>query len=326
MRSGGTGTDDDMMPNLFTTIPPRHVGVDLESRAHSSHQRSAIRSWHECGFNPVSIHLAEEIDHNPHLPEALAACGVETLVIGHANGAASGPLCPIVDFLSAIGNRVGDESFVIVNADIVLVNDGSRPLASLVSQLGEGEHLIAQRTDVAVDRNGRRRESVFAHGFDLVAMRGSWIQRVVPFLTPTLAFGRPWWDHYLPLALIALGSRTHLVDPARCLHESHPFRWNKRQYCSIGRQAMEHFHETVVRDAASAGARAWLTAIESGMTPIALPKATAKAVRRIALHSAAPDLLAASVLKRLARANVRLILQSAHDGGLRCDAGRRTPA
>ena len=47
----------------------------------------------------------------------------------------------------------------------------------------------------------------FRHGFDFLAMHRRRIDRVLDFLSTTLAFGRPWWDHYLPLALIACGAR-----------------------------------------------------------------------------------------------------------------------
>jgi hypothetical protein len=311
---------------LFSTIPLRHVAPRRATVASDGPQAAVIRSWLESGFTPVSINRADEIARHPHAPAALHACGVEMVVLPPGDGATAGPLCPLVDFLRAVHDRVGDAPLVIVNADIALAAAPAGALATTVARLPEGAHLVAQRTDLSRDRRGRQRAVVFPHGVDLVAMRGSWIPRVIPFLAPDLAFGRPWWDHYLPLALMALGSRTHLVDPAWCRHEVHPVRWNKRQFCAIGRVALEHFRGTVARGADLPAAGCPTDVIDSALFRGFVPGPVATRMLGIAAHPATPDFVTASIMKRLAAAHMRLIVRAAHHGNTSAAASVTTPS
>ncbi len=295
-----------MRPLLFTTIPPEDEGVPLDPRDGGDRRIGAIRSWHQAGFDPVSINLDREAGRHPGFREALRACGVESIVRPPSRGTATDRACAVVDALAAIGERAGTAPFLILNADIRIATGGD-DVAADVARLDAREFLLAGRTEEGFDRDGCPHESVFANGFDGVAMAGGMVSCVLPFLAPALAFGRPWWDHYLPMALIATGSRPRRLDPGLFRHRAHPSRWSKSQYGAIGREAFARFREEAERLPDRSAIRAWLEATGSGIVPGYVPAPLGPLFRRVALHPAAPDLLASRVLTRVAAANLRLI-------------------
>lgn len=305
-----------MRPLLFTSIPPRQHGTDFRSEDCAAPQMVTIRSWLEAGFQPVSIHLAEEIHCHPGLPEALRAAAVDCVVLSVATAqSASPPLCPIADLLRAIHQRAEESPFAIINADIRIAGSAADGPATLMTRLASSEFLIGQRTDIGSNHDGSVHEEVFPHGFDFLALHGCWIDSVLRFLSPSLAFGRPWWDHYLPLALIACGAQPLLIDPSVCRHVVHDNRWNWRQYCSVGRLAMRSFQGAAEGLDPPAVARRLVDATNAEFGPL-VPRACVDALRRLALHEVAPVFLTASFLKRQAAANVNLILQSARSAAL----------
>ena len=305
-----------MPPLLFTSIPPRQEGRDFAATGLAAPQLETIRSWIEAGFQPVSIHMAGEIDRHPQLPEALLATAVDCEVVdAFAGESPSTPLCPIIDLLQAIHARADETPFAIINADIRIHGFGHDGPVALMQRLADDEFLIGQRTDVGPGRDGGVHEKVFPHGFDFLAMHRRWIRPVLAFLSPTLAFGRPWWDHYLPLALIACGVRPRLVDPGRLCHDIHDNRWNWRHYCSVGKSAMHSFQTAAERLDDGVMARRWLGVTNAQFGPF-VPEQCVDVLRGLALHEAAPLFLTASFLKRQAAANVKLILQSAVSAAL----------
>jgi hypothetical protein len=300
-----------MRPFLFTSIPPRHQGTDFATADGAAPQVVTIRSWLEAGFHPVSIHPAGEIDRHSRLPEALQATGVECVVLRATAVEPAAPLlCPFIDLLQAIHQRADEAPFAIINADIRIAGPSRDGPVALMRRLTDDAFLIGQRTDVGPRRIGGVREEVFPHGLDFLALHRRWIDRVLDFLSPSLAFGRPWWDHYLPLALIACGARPCLVAPGRCRHDIHDTRWNWRHYCSIGKSALHSFQAAAERLDPPVTARRWVDATTAEFGPF-VPSPCVAVLRRLALHEAAPVFLTASFFKRQAAANMKLILQSA---------------
>lgn len=306
-----------MRPLLFTSIPPRVRGVALERTTVSSPQVDTIRSWIEAGFHPISINLSREIERFPDLPATLAHFDVESVMVDPQWPIVhEAHLCPFHDFLDAVDQRSQGAALVIINADIRLAGSPDRLLAKRVAELDEHEYLVAQRSDISTCKDGRKRCTINANGFDFIGFRSPWIDRVKVALTPDLGFGLPWWDHFLPLALAVFGARTRLVDPRWCEHDMHALKWNWDHYCRIGRTAVRHFQEALVTRFDSLPARSWLDALEMETVHQKLPKCWADLWRRLALTEGVPNPIAKTVLLRLGAANVRLILQSATAGPL----------
>lgn len=297
-------------PLLFTSVPPSQRGEGLDAADRSAPQAAKIHSWIEAGFRPVSVHLSSEIGRYPWLPEALRASGVECAVVdADRTRATSAQLCPIIDLLRAIGSRTGGCPFALINADIRIAGPAGDGPAAMTDRLAHDEFLVAQRTDVAATANGVR-EAVFPHGFDFVALHPRWIESVLEFLSPSLTFGRPWWDHYLPLALIACGLRPRLVEASWCQHDIHANKWDWRQYCSIGTRAMCSFRAAAECRGFAALVERWTCATAAEFGPL-MPARGVGVLRSLALHGAAPGFVKTSFLKRQAAAHMTMILRLA---------------
>lgn len=295
-----------MRPLLFTSIPPRKRGAGF-----AAPQLATIRSWLDAGFQPVSIHLAIELARHPGLRDALRVAAVDCVVLEiDAGDSDSALLCPIVDMLQAIRRRADESPCGIINADIRIAGPVEDGPVALLRKLDDDEFLISQRTDVGPGHAGGVREEVFSHGLDFLAMHPRWVDRAIDFVSPTLAFGRPWWDHYLPLALMACGARPRLLDPRRCCHDVHDNRWNWRHYCSVGKSARRDFSTAADRLDPPVLAGRWIDATRAEFGPF-VPSRCVDVLGRLALHDAAPVFLTASFLKRQAAANMKLILRSA---------------
>jgi hypothetical protein len=259
----------------------------------------------------VSVHLAEELGHYPQFASFLEASGVELCVMdSRASVPGEPPLVPVVTFLQTARTRAGDHPFAIINADIALASPSGTKLARGVAALEPDESLLGQRTDWLL-RGGRLDEQVFPFGFDFMAFHGSCIGRLDGLLSPALRLGRPWWDHYVPLAVLAIGGRLMLLSPGCFRHAVHADRWSTQHYVRVGRAATTHFREALVRSGNPDGARGWLDATSGEVLLPWMPASVASRVLRAGMHASAPTFFTAFLLSRLAAAHMRLILQSA---------------
>ncbi len=155
---------------------------------------------------------------------------------------------------------------------------------------------------------------VYPFGFDFMAFHGSCIRQLEGLLSPDLRLGRPWWDHYLPLALLAIGARTVLVYPGWFRHTVHTDRWSEWHYLHIGRAAAVHFREALRHSGNPAGAQAWLDATCGEIKLPRIPSSLASQVFRVGMHPLAPRFLTARLLERLAAHHMQSILQTAWTG------------
>jgi hypothetical protein len=304
-----------MKPRLFTSIPPRLRGVELKPESQGTAQVGVIESWLNAGFEPVSIHLVDEINRQPALPTVLRHHGVESIAITpEMRVRTSAPLCPIRDFLEAISAHSSDAPVAIINADIRIAASSDQVLAERIASLDESEFLIGQRSDITYLADGSRLSNTHGFGIDFFAFHSSWVKRIVKALSPTLAIGLPWWDHYLPLALCAHGAQTRLLDPRWFEHDVHEFQWSWKHYCRIGRAAKTTFQRAMLPLNSSIYATNWLNSLRTEAHHPSIPPSIVPLAQSISFHEKAPLFVAKSSLGRLAAANMRIIFQSATHG------------
>lgn len=304
-----------MKPPLFTSIPPRVRGANLDSSDPTAAQRITIESWLNAGFEPVSINLKEEFRNHPELPETLRHLRVEPLpVTPRMQVRTAAPLCPLRDFLYAIYTHNNNAPVAMINADIRLAPSIDLALAARIATLDDTEFLIGQRNDITHLPDGSSTSNIHGFGIDFVAFHSSWIPKITRALAPNLAIGLPWWDHYLPLALSAYGAQTRLLDPQWFEHDVHRMKWNWNHYCRVGRTAMSSFYREMIHLKSSVTAKCWLNALQNESYHPMIPPALAPHVQKLTFHDKAPNFIAKSSLGRLASANMRILLQSSTHG------------
>lgn len=209
--------------HLFTSIPPR-----LQRRLHrdfaqtAQYQRVCVSSWKAVGFAPVTINSARE-----NLGALAKELDVELVSVpADASSVFGRPLVYWRDFVDAASSRTSGV-MAITNADIV-IRDGTN-LSDTLTGLREDECLILHRVDV--ESLGARRGRLYTHGFDFFAFHASALGRIE---FGELVFGLPWWDHWLPIALIECGLKPVLLREPPILHEIHAERWDPASWSALG--------------------------------------------------------------------------------------------
>jgi len=200
---------------LVTSVPPHMArtadGVDIGERYRSL----CIDSWTRCGFVPVSVNARAELAGHSAVAE-----GVDQVTADEDASEITGkPLAYLRDLVRAARDH-GDGPAVIANADILLDPDSG--IRGLVADLAQGHVLVARRMDVA--NPGHLQGTEYGQGFDLFAAHREDLE---PLERSRLVFGAPWWDHYVPLRLLAGGSK--LVFAERPLAEMKRFSRARRR-------------------------------------------------------------------------------------------------
>ena len=297
---------------LFTSIPPQLRGIRIGDLAASSLQVAIIRSWHEAGYRPISVNTSSEIERHPGLRSAFEHLGVESVVVSPPPGTSQRLRCSLIEFLGAIKSHAPDGPFAITNADIFI----SKPedTASWVSHLACDEQLLGQRLDVDAHRDGHPRLTPYLGGFDFFAMHRCSLDAVMPLLSPSLEIGLPWWDHLLPLALLASSCRPRLVPSTAFRHHSHGDRWRAADYCRVGIAATRHFAAVLRGSLAPTDPAAWLNIYESLVQPSMGTTPVDRWSRAIFSRKRPIRLVAARKLQLIAAANVAFLLHAAAAG------------
>jgi len=240
---------------LASSLPPRLRGEPLNPAAATSLQLQTLASWRLLGFSPISLHSTAELAANPCHAATLTQAGVDTIVV-HQSG--PDPLPNLKASLQALTESYPDGVLAITNADILFAPGSA--LASALEGLRPDQALIGRRTNLAAeapDGSGPAGERD-PYGFDFFAVHAGGLRRALPLIPESLVFGRPWWDLFLPLALLASGLQ--LVDPGPDLfqHSYHEERWSAEQWYRHGQLADQRFLELLRQQGHQHFARRWL--------------------------------------------------------------------
>lgn len=214
---------------LLTSLPPalkRHDERKVDIGA--QYQLRCIESWRQSGFHPISLNALGE-----KLPTGLAAqVTVETQRID-ATASTGRPLIYLSSFL-ARAQQVSKSPVAITNADIILELAPEERRA--VQELSPGEFLMAHRTDVD-NPWSRSRQRRFVEGYDFFVVHPEDLSRLRWVREQSYVFGMPWWDYFLPVALVASGVKARRLDSSGIIHLRHLNRWDP----NAGRRFGEEF-------------------------------------------------------------------------------------
>ncbi len=226
------------MPSpIITSIPPYFVREDAKgNEIGTAYLTRCIQSWRDCGFTPVTVN-----SENEDLHPVIAELGVKVMrVPTDASDLTGRPHVFLSDLLDA-AIELGQERAFIVNADIELDLDAEAK--TRLHSLGSNQAIGVHRRDHRGDKSAS--EMPYTGGIDLLgaghkAFRGLDCGKLV--------FGMPWWDHYLPLALLWRDAEFVSANGVDVWHLDHGGRWNKGQHIRFGQEFMRLLRATDLSD------------------------------------------------------------------------------
>ena len=306
---------------LFTSLPPRLRGETIDPANPASLQTALVETWHAAGYSPISINTASEHERYPGLRAAIEALGVESVIVKCRLSAGADRsrgrhdhLCTLTEFLGAIHKHSPTGPVAIVNADIGL-QAGAR--ADDIAELTPALFFMGQRLDVAeIPTCGAAACGVMdVQGFDFLAFDSEVIPPLRCLLPENLRLGMPWWDHYVPLALLVLGGRPRLIPPVSLWHVVHEDRWRMATYGSLGLTVARQFADALGTLPESVASRTWLRLFDDRFNPSSALNGTDRLVRHAIKGAIAPSFLIRNRIAVLAGGNVAILLQAAATEG-----------
>lgn len=213
---------------LFVSVPPgmRRSAPD-GSEIGDEYQRLCIRSWFDSGLTPKTVNSVRE-SVNPVAAEmGVVHIGIEK----DATDEVGKPLVYLQDLIDTAA--LADGPVLITNADIILNLDAGE--LERIRSLQPGEAFFARRLDVSDTDAGQG--DIFEHGIDLIGVHSRTLQGLD---CGRYVLGMPWWDHYVPIALLAQGVRqVNFLRPEAVVHLLHDERWNIKSWRKFGAAFIE---------------------------------------------------------------------------------------
>jgi hypothetical protein len=223
---------------LVSSIPPQLRGQPLDASHAASLQQRVFASWRQAGCSLLSLHTSTELAARSGHAEQLRQAGVAVLELQQGDAE---PLPNLRASLTALSQAHPQALIVLTNADILFAP--STGLPQVLRDLQPQQALVGRRSNVKAAADGSVAPSGprDPHGFDFFAFHAEGLRRALPLIPEGLVFGRPWWDLFLPLALLAAGLQ--LRDPGAnlFLHPIHEERWSGEQWLSFGQHADDRF-------------------------------------------------------------------------------------
>lgn len=263
-------------PYLLVSIPPALRGARYTYDDEQSLQNHAIQSWKDSGFLPVSVNTSAELNRFPDHAQQLAHADVTVLSVESPATLYPDYLPPLKASLIKATEAFPDSTVAITNADIIFTGNILQDPAW--KYLNKSTFLVAHRTDVDAlpnhalsttnDNDSRPNPSIYRSGIDVVIANAECFRSSLSFLSADLTFGLPWWDLYLPLALMACNLELHHLNPDQFLHLRHTDRWDESWWNLIGKKATNHLALSLQSQQGSPGLDTWHDDVSRVYTPI----------------------------------------------------------
>jgi hypothetical protein len=243
---------------LASSIPPQLRGQPLAESTAASLQQRALHSWRQAGCLPISFHSSAELSARPGHQQHLNQLGVHVLCAAQRQ-CDPDPLPNLLASLTALVAAHPTALLAITNADIIFAPGNG--LADALQRLQPDQALVARRTNVPAAADAQAGSIATGnrdiYGFDFFAFHAASLRRALPLIPESLVFGRPWWDLYLPLALLAAGLELRDPGPDLFLHPHHEERWSADQWYRHGQLADQRFPQLLHQQGCEAFALRW---------------------------------------------------------------------
>ena len=210
-----------------------------------------VGSWRASGFVPVSINAVDE-----DISEVIGGSGITSIRIDRdGRGECGKPVPYLCDFLETICKHARGP-IAITNADIELQLQPAD--YALLTDLKPGWGFVSRRYDI--DSLSTQQATAYSNGYDFFAFHSEDLKVLRP---RSFALGMPWWDHYLPLAMIMRGLRCVALRTPFVFHLRHTDRWNQLQWARIGEHFVDEMERTAVTAADMARVRLYRVSVQS---------------------------------------------------------------
>lgn len=187
-------------------------------------QMEAVQSWMSADnrIRVVSVNTRKEIDKLRQYP------GLRGVRFVEQEDAVDGKYQKL-DTMVATANEINADWYVFINSDIRMEDN-----APFLENLETSRPIIGIRTDLKM----QGQTSEFPYGYDVFAMRRAHLDYLKNYSTD-FAIGLPWWDFYVPLAL--LQTENYLwVDRTSFTHFWHPTRYSMERWAYISKKCREN--------------------------------------------------------------------------------------
>lgn len=197
-----------LSPIISRELDGREVGHAYQARC--------VAAWQACGFRVITVNAASEVPQirafYPDVEIAVAARDMSALC-----GKPLVPLAEMVAILCETGSPVGG----IVNSDVFLPAwDMTGWLADCLGPARLADCLFLNRQDLSHPASATG--TIYKYGFDAFFFRLAALEEIS--LDP-FTIGLPWWDYYLPMALILKGFRVANIERIPLRHFAHSQKW-----------------------------------------------------------------------------------------------------
>lgn len=216
-QSQEAAQDDSREILIATSISPR--GIET--------QQTAVNSWIEAGFKVISVNAPEEIaelkEQFPNV-EFIAADRDARELTGR-------PLIYLDTILDAL-YQTGVNSCGIINSDIILRHDYS---ISEVIDMRENKFVFCSRQEV--DHIDQTEGKIFIYGFDLFFFHRDLISKIPK---SEFCLGMPWWDYWLPAAMIAAKADSFYLSDIPAFHITHKTNYDEKLWVHYAKMFSSH--------------------------------------------------------------------------------------
>jgi hypothetical protein len=195
---------------VATSFPPQLVRTNAGRRM-EEYDRLCVQSWIACGFKIISLNAPDEIP-------ALASRYPEVAFIPTERNASAvfGRKTPfIADLLSALAHESGD-ALGIINSDILF--EPAAAWRDIEEFVAERCVVTGQRCDTKSLAGGALHR--YFPGFDYFFFDRAAANALASDPNP-FSMGLPWWDYWLPVALVLRGYEIRCVARPAILHLAH---------------------------------------------------------------------------------------------------------
>lgn len=213
-----------MTLRIFTSLPP---GMNRFDKAGENigreHFRACLKSWHDHGLDIISINSKHESRGETEAEFPVTRIAIER----DAKDICGKPLIYFSDFIKTIhANASGP--VVITNADIEL--DLTNADLKRIAKLERGTFICERRLDYEYEKSDHLQP--YIGGFDFFVIHAD---DLLLLADSGLVFGMPWWDHFIPVILLAHNlSQIRLEDASHIYHREHHERWDMNKFFQFG--------------------------------------------------------------------------------------------